>query len=61
MAYVIPEVKRLRLSRKKGETAVFPSAETAIAGTVPARAAPLPIHARDAQGRRPGVHRMGAG
>ena len=46
MAYAIPEVKRLRLSRKKGETAVFPSAETAIAGTYPL-ARPLYLFTRE--------------
>ena len=46
MAYVIPEVKRLRLSQKKGDPAVFPSAETAIDGTY-ALARPLYLYTRE--------------
>ena len=46
MAYAIPEVKRLRLSRKRGETPVFPSAETAIDGTYPL-ARPLYLFTRE--------------
>jgi phosphate transport system substrate-binding protein len=47
MAYVIPEVKRLRLSRKRGEPGVFPSAETSIDGTYPL-ARPLYLYTREA-------------
>jgi phosphate transport system substrate-binding protein len=47
MAYVIPEVKRLRLSRKRGEPGVVPSAETAIDGTYPL-ARPLYLYTREA-------------
>lgn len=46
MAYAIPEVKRLRLSRKKGEPPVFPSAETAMDGTYPL-ARPLYLFTRE--------------
>jgi phosphate transport system substrate-binding protein len=46
MAYVIPEVKRLKLSRKRGETSVYPSAQTAIDGTYPL-ARPLYLYTRD--------------
>jgi phosphate transport system substrate-binding protein len=47
MAYVIPEVKRLALSRKRGEPGVFPSAETAMDGTY-ALARPLYLYTREA-------------
>jgi phosphate transport system substrate-binding protein len=47
MAYAIPEVKRLRLSRKKNEPPVFPSAETAMDGTYPL-ARPLYLFTREA-------------
>ena len=47
MAYVIPEVKRLRLSRKRGEPGVFPSPETAIDGSYPL-ARPLYLYTREA-------------
>jgi phosphate transport system substrate-binding protein len=47
MAYVIPQVKRLKLSRKKGETPVEPSAQTAIDGTY-ALARPLYLFTREA-------------
>jgi phosphate transport system substrate-binding protein len=47
MAYVIPEVKRLKLSRKKGEPSVYPSAQTAIEGTYPL-ARPLYLFTREA-------------
>jgi phosphate transport system substrate-binding protein len=46
MAYVIPEVKRLKLSRKKGETSVYPSAQTALDGTYPL-ARPLYLYTRE--------------
>ena len=46
MAYVIPEVKRMKLSRKKGEPAVVPSAQTAIDGTYPL-ARPLYLYTRE--------------
>jgi phosphate transport system substrate-binding protein len=46
MAYVIPEVKRLKLSRKKGATSVEPSAQTAIDGTY-ALARPLYLFTRE--------------
>ena len=46
MAYVIPEVKRLRLSRKRGETPVYPSAQTALDGTYPL-ARPLYLYTRE--------------
>ena len=46
MAYVIPEVKRLKLSRKTGEPAVVPSAQTAIDGTYPL-ARPLYLYTRE--------------
>ena len=61
MAYVIPEVKRLKLSRKKGEPAVVPSAQTAIDGTYPLARPSVPIHSRDANGRCPRIHRLGVG
>ena len=47
MAYVIPEVTRLRLSRKRGERGVAASAETAIDGTY-ALARPLYLYTRAA-------------
>lgn len=47
MAYVIPEVKRLQLSRKRGEASVYPSAQTAIDGTYPL-ARPLYLFTREA-------------
>jgi phosphate transport system substrate-binding protein len=46
MAYVIPEVKRLKLSRKKDEPSVYPSAQTAIEGTYPL-ARPLYLFTRE--------------
>jgi phosphate transport system substrate-binding protein len=46
MAYVIPEVKRLRLSRKKGEPGVAPSNQAAIDGTY-ALARPLHFYTRE--------------
>jgi phosphate transport system substrate-binding protein len=46
MAYATPEVKRLALSRKRGEPAVFPSAETALDGTY-ALARPLYLYTRE--------------
>jgi phosphate transport system substrate-binding protein len=47
MAYVIPEVKQLALSRKRGEPGVPPSAETASDGTYPL-ARPLYLYTREA-------------
>jgi phosphate transport system substrate-binding protein len=47
MAYVIPEVKRLRLSRKRGEPGVVPSPETALDGSYPL-ARPLYLYTREA-------------
>ena len=46
MAYATPEVKRLALSRKRGEAAVFPSAATALDGTY-ALARPLYLYTRE--------------
>ena len=46
MAYVIPEVKRLKLSRRKGEPSVSPSAQTASDGTYPL-ARPLYLFTRE--------------
>lgn len=46
MAYVIPEVKRVALSRKKGEPGVNPSSQTAIDGTYPL-ARPLYLYTRE--------------
>ena len=61
MAYVIPEVKRLKLSRKKGEPRVVPSSRDGHRRDLSAGPAALPLHPRDAERRRPGVHRLGAG
>jgi phosphate transport system substrate-binding protein len=47
MAYAIPEVKRLVLSRKRGEPGVPPSPETAMNGTYPL-ARPLYLYTREA-------------
>jgi phosphate transport system substrate-binding protein len=47
MAYVIPDVKQVPLSKKKAEAAVAPSAETAISGAYPL-ARPLYLYTREA-------------
>jgi phosphate transport system substrate-binding protein len=47
MAYVIPAVKQLKLSRKRGESPVAPSNQTAVDGTY-ALARPLYLYTREA-------------
>jgi phosphate transport system substrate-binding protein len=47
MAYVIPAVKQLKLSRKRGELPVAPSNQTAVDGTYPL-ARPLYLYTREA-------------
>jgi phosphate transport system substrate-binding protein len=47
MAYVIPAVKQLKLSRKRGEPPVPPSNQTAVDGTYPL-ARPLYLYTREA-------------
>ena len=59
MAYVIPEVKRLKLSRKEGEPPVAPSSRDGPRRNLSARRPALPLYPRGAHRRRRGVHRLG--
>jgi phosphate transport system substrate-binding protein len=45
MAYITPEVKQLKVSKKKGETGVEPSIATAVSGSYPI-ARPLYLYTR---------------